>query len=78
MRVDITATQQGILREVYETDDISGVPQMWCMYKEVAEYFVNGVSDCPGALLYPVYRISLSSKSRMMVSFRPIRPAIQG
>lgn len=40
---DITATQQGILRDVY--GDISGIPQMWCMYKEVAEYFVKGVSS---------------------------------
>jgi hypothetical protein len=41
---DITATQQGILRDVYDTDDLSTIPQMWCMYKEVAEYFINGVS----------------------------------
>ncbi|ORY30028.1 hypothetical protein BCR39DRAFT_598553 [Naematelia encephala] len=39
---NITATQQNILKEVYETDDLSTVPQMWCMYKEVAEYYVNG------------------------------------
>ena len=44
-RSDITATQQGILKHVYETEDLSGVPQMWCMYKEVAEYYVNGVSQ---------------------------------
>ncbi|WVF70255.1 hypothetical protein IAT40_005044 [Kwoniella sp. CBS 6097] len=40
---NITATQQQILGEVYETDDMSTIPQMWCMYKEVAEYYVNGL-----------------------------------
>ena len=50
MKADITATQQGILKEVYETDDLSSVPQMWCMYKEVAEYYVNGVSRSDSAL----------------------------
>jgi len=41
---DITAAQQAILRDVYETDDISSVPQMWAMYKEVGEYYQHGVS----------------------------------
>ena len=58
---DITATQQGILKEVYETDDISGVPQMWCMYKEVAEYFVNGVSE---KFALPKCRLTLSPIAR--------------
>ena len=40
---DITATQQDILKEVYG-DDFANVPQMWAMYKEVAEYYVDGVS----------------------------------
>lgn len=31
------------MREVYETDDMSTVPQMWAMYKEVAEYYQKGV-----------------------------------
>jgi hypothetical protein len=42
--IDITATQQGILKEVYETSDMSTIPQMWCMYKEVAQYYIDGVS----------------------------------
>jgi hypothetical protein len=41
---DITATQQSILKDVYETDDLSSVPQMWAMYKEVGEYYQHGVS----------------------------------
>jgi len=41
---DITAAQQAILRDVYETDDISSIPQMWAMYKEVGEYYQHGVS----------------------------------
>ncbi len=42
--LDITHVQQGILKKVYGDDSLSKIPQMWCMYKEVAEYFVNGVS----------------------------------
>lgn len=40
---DITAEQQGILRKIYGTDDISNIPQMWAMYKEVMGYFANGL-----------------------------------
>lgn len=43
-RLDITHAQQDILRDVYGTDDLSGIAQMWCMYKEVAGYYMNGVS----------------------------------
>lgn len=32
---------------MYETDDLSGVPQMWAMYKEVGEYYQHGVSPLP-------------------------------
>lgn len=34
------------MKDVYDTDDLegSGVSQMWCMYKEVAGYYKNGVS----------------------------------
>jgi hypothetical protein len=44
---DITASQQSILKDVYGTDDLSGVPQMWAMYKEVGEYYQHGVSSLP-------------------------------
>lgn len=43
--LDITAAQQSILRDVYETEDLSSVPQMWAMYKEVGEYYEHGVSS---------------------------------
>jgi hypothetical protein len=29
---------------VYETDDISSIPQVWAMYKEVMGYFANGMT----------------------------------
>lgn len=41
---DITAVQQDILRKVYEMDDISSIPQVWAMYKEVMGYFADGMS----------------------------------
>ncbi|OWZ51928.1 hypothetical protein C356_02122 [Cryptococcus neoformans c45] len=42
---NITKAQQDILKDVYDTDDLegSGVSQMWCMYKEVAGYYKNGL-----------------------------------
>jgi hypothetical protein len=43
-RADITAVQQDILRKVYEMDDISSIPQVWAMYKEVMGYFADGMS----------------------------------
>lgn len=42
--MDITNKQLEILRDVYETDDTSAIPKMWAMYKEVAEYYSDGVS----------------------------------
>ncbi|BEJ01309.1 hypothetical protein CcaverHIS631_0511660 [Cutaneotrichosporon cavernicola] len=39
---NITAEQQAILRKVHG-EDISGIPQMWAMYKEVMGYFANGL-----------------------------------
>ena len=38
---DITAAQQDILKGVYGDQQ---VPKMWAMYKEVADYYVEGVS----------------------------------
>jgi hypothetical protein len=29
---------------VYETEDISSIPQVWAMYKEVMGYFANGMT----------------------------------
>lgn len=43
---EIVQTQQNILREVYNTSDLSGIPQMWCLYKEVGEYYADGL-DVP-------------------------------
>ncbi|ODO11310.1 hypothetical protein I350_00086 [Cryptococcus amylolentus CBS 6273] len=42
---NITNVQQGILKDVYKTDDLEskGVGQVWCMYKEVAGYYQNGL-----------------------------------
>ncbi|WVR07937.1 hypothetical protein IAU60_004980 [Kwoniella sp. DSM 27419] len=39
---NITAAQQGLLKDVYG-DDLSGIGQVWCMYKEVAGYYMNGL-----------------------------------
>ncbi|GFZ44409.1 LOW QUALITY PROTEIN: hypothetical protein JCM24511_02131 [Saitozyma sp. JCM 24511] len=35
--------EQDILREVYGTSDISNIPQVWCMYKEIADYYADGM-----------------------------------
>lgn len=29
---------------VYETEDISSIPQVWAMYKEVMGYFADGMN----------------------------------
>jgi hypothetical protein len=29
---------------VYETEDISSIPQVWAMYKEVMGYFADGMT----------------------------------
>ncbi|WVQ84804.1 hypothetical protein IAT38_006961 [Cryptococcus sp. DSM 104549] len=39
---NITRAQQGILKDVYG-ENLSGISQMWCMYKEVAGYYKNGL-----------------------------------
>jgi hypothetical protein len=51
-RVDITAVQQDILRKVYEMDDISSIPQVWAMYKEVMGYFADGMSVPDDGMLF--------------------------
>ncbi|KAK6908596.1 hypothetical protein I203_102599 [Kwoniella mangroviensis CBS 8507] len=39
---NITHAQQGLLKEVYG-DQFDNISQMWCMYKEVAGYYLNGL-----------------------------------
>jgi hypothetical protein len=42
---------------VYETDDISSIPQVWAMYKEVMGYFADGMSvPDDGTLISGLYR----------------------
>ena len=41
---DITATQIDILESVHGKDAARNIPKMWAMYKEVADYYVDGVS----------------------------------
>jgi hypothetical protein len=43
---EITSAQQGILRDVFQTSDLTDVPQLWCMYKEVQGYYMNNL-DVP-------------------------------
>ncbi|KAL6245010.1 hypothetical protein RBB50_007785 [Rhinocladiella similis] len=42
----IVNVQQGLLRQVYNISNISSIPQMWCLYKEVGGYFADGM-DVP-------------------------------
>ena len=41
---DIISVQQGILRDVFNEQNISSIPQMWCLYKEVGGYFEQGMT----------------------------------
>lgn len=43
MLEEIVDAQQQILSEVFNTSDVSDIPQMWCVYKEVGEYFEDGM-----------------------------------
>ncbi len=43
---DIINVEQDLLRDVFNTTDVSDIPQMWCLYKEVAGYFEQGM-DVP-------------------------------
>ncbi|PGH27923.1 hypothetical protein AJ80_00473 [Polytolypa hystricis UAMH7299] len=40
---EVVDGQQQILRDVFKQDDVSDIPQMWCLYKEVAGYFEDGL-----------------------------------
>ena len=44
--IDITAAQLDILSSVYGEDAVPSIPKMWAMYKEVADYYEQGVSRC--------------------------------
>lgn len=41
---EIVQTQQQILAEVYNTTNVSSIPQMWCLYKEVGSYWAQGLN----------------------------------
>ncbi|KAG2412534.1 hypothetical protein HFD88_010091 [Aspergillus terreus] len=40
---DIVNTQQQVLSDVFNVSDVSSIPQMWCLYKEVGGYFQDGL-----------------------------------
>ena len=40
---DIVHAQQQLLSEVFDTTNVSSIPQMWCLYKEVGQYFQQGL-----------------------------------
>ncbi|KAI9924058.1 hypothetical protein ASPWEDRAFT_26340 [Aspergillus wentii DTO 134E9] len=40
---EIVSAQQQVLSEVFNTTNVSSIPQMWCLYKEVARYFQQGL-----------------------------------
>jgi hypothetical protein len=44
LTTDITAAQLGILDQVYGKENVADIPKMWAMYKEVADYYLDGVS----------------------------------
>ncbi|KAF2454677.1 hypothetical protein BDY21DRAFT_290855 [Lineolata rhizophorae] len=39
----VVDAQRDILADVYEVDDSSAIPQMWCLYKEVQAYYEQGM-----------------------------------
>ncbi|KAF2870577.1 hypothetical protein BDV95DRAFT_495912 [Massariosphaeria phaeospora] len=41
--VDVITYQQGVLKTVLGQSDLSKVPQMWCVYKEVGGYYQAGM-----------------------------------
>lgn len=40
----ILTHQEQILSEVFDTNDTSSIPQMWCLYKEVGAYYEEGLT----------------------------------
>ncbi|KAG8908462.1 hypothetical protein FRC00_011221, partial [Tulasnella sp. 408] len=41
---DIVATQREILTQVFNGTDVTTVPQVWCLYKEVQNYYEQGMT----------------------------------
>lgn len=39
----IVKAEQQILSQVFNTTNISSIPQMWCLYKEVGGYYAQGL-----------------------------------
>ncbi|PGH05489.1 hypothetical protein AJ79_06796 [Helicocarpus griseus UAMH5409] len=39
----IVEGQREIISDVYQIDDVTTIPQMWCLYKEVGQYFHEGL-----------------------------------
>ncbi|MCJ1436841.1 hypothetical protein MMC27_006223 [Xylographa pallens] len=40
----IIAVEQQLLQKAFNTSDITDIPQMWCLYKEVGGYFEQGLT----------------------------------
>jgi hypothetical protein len=36
---NVVSEQRAILEQVYDAKDITDIPQMWCLYKEVQGYY---------------------------------------
>jgi hypothetical protein len=59
---DITAAQLDILASVYGEDAVPAIPKMWAMYKEVADYYEQGVGFDVDTQRYPVNRPAQSAR----------------
>ncbi|KAF6749792.1 hypothetical protein DFP72DRAFT_1073016 [Ephemerocybe angulata] len=40
----VIADQTQILKDVFQVGDVSGIPQVWALYKEVEDYYVHGLT----------------------------------
>jgi hypothetical protein len=43
---NVVSTQREVLGKVFNGTDVSDIPQMWCLYKEVQSYYEKGL-DVP-------------------------------
>lgn len=41
--LDVVTTQRQVLSKVFNDTNVSNIPQMWCLYKEVQGYFEAGL-----------------------------------
>ncbi len=66
---NITAAQQSILKKVYNSSDISDVPQMWCMYKGAYDLHLagNNVLSRPSAEVMSYYATGLQVPDDIIV-----------